>query len=146
MTPWTAAYQAPLSMGILQARLLAWVAMPSSRGSSQSKDQPRILCHLSYQGSQAIVEWEAYSFSRDLYRPNPGMEPGSPASQAGALPVELPGKQLSPRYTYIKGNLVRKYYRPKWMLGNTTILNSQWLVFRGERSFYNITSFLVLST
>ena len=27
-------HQAPLSMGILQARILEWVAMPSSRGSS----------------------------------------------------------------------------------------------------------------
>ena len=34
MTPWTVALRAPLSMGILQARILEWVAMPSSRGSS----------------------------------------------------------------------------------------------------------------
>ena len=34
MTPWTVASQAPLSMGILQARILEWVSMPSSRGSS----------------------------------------------------------------------------------------------------------------
>ena len=33
-TLWTAARQAPLSMGTLQARILEWVAMPSSRGSS----------------------------------------------------------------------------------------------------------------
>ena len=33
-TPWTLARQAPLSMGILQARILEGVAMPSSRGSS----------------------------------------------------------------------------------------------------------------
>ena len=26
-TPWTVAYQAPLSMGILQARVLEWVAI-----------------------------------------------------------------------------------------------------------------------
>ena len=32
--PWTVALQAPLSMGILQARILEWVAMPSSRGPS----------------------------------------------------------------------------------------------------------------
>ena len=37
--PWTAAHQAPLSMQILQAILLEWVAMPSSRGSSQPRDQ-----------------------------------------------------------------------------------------------------------
>ena len=40
----TVAHQAPLSMGILQARILEWVAMPSSRGSSQ----PRDLIHISY--------------------------------------------------------------------------------------------------
>ena len=28
-------------MAILQARILEWVAMPSSKGSSQSRDQPR---------------------------------------------------------------------------------------------------------
>ena len=34
VTPWTAARQAPLSLGILQARILEWVALPSSRGAS----------------------------------------------------------------------------------------------------------------
>ena len=38
-TPWTVAHQAPLSMGILEARILEWVAMPTSRGSSQTRDQ-----------------------------------------------------------------------------------------------------------
>ena len=33
-TPWTVAHQALLSVGILQARILEWVAKPSSRGSS----------------------------------------------------------------------------------------------------------------
>ena len=40
--PWTVAHQAPLSMGILQARILEWVAMPSSGGSSLPRDQPRV--------------------------------------------------------------------------------------------------------
>ena len=39
---WTVARQAPLSMGILQARILQWVAMPSSRGSSQPRDQTQV--------------------------------------------------------------------------------------------------------
>ena len=43
-TPWTVAYQAPLSMGILQAKILKWVAMLSSRGSSQPRDQTHISC------------------------------------------------------------------------------------------------------
>ena len=36
------AYQTPLSMGILQARILEWVAMSSSRGSSQPRDRTRV--------------------------------------------------------------------------------------------------------
>ena len=39
----TVAYQAPLSMGILQARTLEWVAMPTSRGSSNPGIEPRSL-------------------------------------------------------------------------------------------------------
>ena len=37
-TPWTVAHQAPLSMGILQARILEWVVMPSCTGLSQPRD------------------------------------------------------------------------------------------------------------
>ena len=40
VTLWTVAHQAPL--GILQARILEWVAMPSFRGSSQPRDQTRV--------------------------------------------------------------------------------------------------------
>ena len=39
VTPWTIACQAPLSIGILQARRLEWVAMPFSRGSSQPRNR-----------------------------------------------------------------------------------------------------------
>ena len=39
VTTWTVACQALLSMGIHRARILEWVAMPSSRGSSQPRDQ-----------------------------------------------------------------------------------------------------------
>ena len=34
--------QAPLSMGVLQARILEWVAMPSSRESSQPRDWTQV--------------------------------------------------------------------------------------------------------
>ena len=44
VTPWAIAHQAPLFMGILQARILEWVAMPSSRGSSQTRDQTQVSC------------------------------------------------------------------------------------------------------
>ena len=41
-TLWTVACQAPLSMGILQARILEWVAMLSSRESSQPRDRTHV--------------------------------------------------------------------------------------------------------
>ena len=69
-TSWIAAFQAPLSLGILQARTLEWVAMSSSRGSSQPRDWTQvsycrwILYWLSHQGSPRILEWVAYPFSR----------------------------------------------------------------------------------
>ena len=38
------AHQAPLSMGILQARMLSQVAMPSFSGSSQPRDWTQVSC------------------------------------------------------------------------------------------------------
>ena len=58
VTPWTLACQAPLSMGILQAKILEWVVIPPlqgifpTQGSSPGLPHCRwILCHLSHQGS-----------------------------------------------------------------------------------------------
>ena len=43
-TPWTTAHQASLSMGILQARILEWVAVSFSKGSSQPRDPTQVSC------------------------------------------------------------------------------------------------------
>ena len=42
LTPWTEARKAPLSMGILQAGIQEWVGMPSSKGTSQPRDQTQV--------------------------------------------------------------------------------------------------------
>ena len=42
--PWTVTHQAPLSIRILQARILKWVAMLSSRGSFQPRDRTEVSC------------------------------------------------------------------------------------------------------
>ena len=62
-TPCTMAHQAPLSMGIPQARILEWIAMPSSRGFFPAQGSNpgllhcrRILHHLSHQGSFISTE------------------------------------------------------------------------------------------
>ena len=52
------AHQVPLSMGILQVRTLEWDASPSSRGSSQPRNQTRISC-ISCIGRQVLYHWEA---------------------------------------------------------------------------------------
>ena len=41
-TPWTVAYQAPPFHGILQARILQWVAISFSRGSSRPRDRTQV--------------------------------------------------------------------------------------------------------
>ena len=44
LTLGTVACQAPLSMRFSKARILECVVMPSSRGSSQSRDQIQVSC------------------------------------------------------------------------------------------------------
>ena len=75
--------------GILQARILKWVAIPFSRGSSQPRDQSQV-SGIAGQRSPRIWEWVAYPFSR--YLSDPGMELEPPALQADSLPAELAGK------------------------------------------------------
>ena len=63
-------------MGILQAIILEWAALPSCRESSQPKDRTQVLVNcrqilypLSYQGSPGILEWVAFPFSRGTPQP-----------------------------------------------------------------------------
>ena len=44
MTPWTVACQTPLYMGILQARILEWVAIPFSRDLPDPEIETTISC------------------------------------------------------------------------------------------------------
>ena len=95
----TALCQAPLSLGILQARILEWVVVPSSRESSQPRDLTQVSCI----AGRFFTDWatgEAQEYSRRQLilcpenLPNPEIEPRSPALQADYLPAERPGKTL----------------------------------------------------
>ena len=44
VTPWTVARQAPQSMGFFQARILEWVTISLSKGSSWPRDQTWVSC------------------------------------------------------------------------------------------------------
>ena len=78
-TPWTAAHHAPLSMGLLQERILEWVAMPSSRVSSQPRDysdlshHSQILYCLSHQGKlfPSLTSPLSTAFARDFIESPP---------------------------------------------------------------------------
>ena len=96
-TPPGSSVQAPL---VLQARILEWVAMPSSRvifptqGSNPGLLHCRqILYCLSHQRSPRILEWVAIPFFRVSSWPR--IEHGSPAFQADSLPSKPKGVRVN---------------------------------------------------
>ena len=78
---------------VLQVRILEWVAIPFSRGSSQPRDRTRspalrmdsLLAEP--QGKPKNTGVDRLSSPGDL--PDPGIEPESPVLQADSLPPEL---------------------------------------------------------
>ena len=79
MTLWTVACQAPLSMGIVQARILGWGAISSSRGSSQPKNRTCV-SYVSCIGGWVLYHWhhlespsEERRGSQNTVRGAPGM-------------------------------------------------------------------------
>ena len=99
-TPWAVAHQAPLSMGILQARILECIVMPSFRGSSQPRVKPRPPTlqadalpsdPAGKHKNTGVGSGETICSPGDL--PNPRIESGSPALQADSLLSEPPGNQ-----------------------------------------------------
>ena len=77
--------------GILQPRILEWVAFPFSRVSSQPRDRTQV-SHIaggSHKGSPRILEWVPIPSPVDLL--DPGIKPGFPALQVDSLSTELSG-------------------------------------------------------
>ena len=84
--------------GIIQARILDWLAYRFSRGASQPRDQTqvsqisgRFFTKWAIRESQEY--WSGQPTPSPMGLPNPGIEPGSPALQVDSLPAELPGNQ-----------------------------------------------------
>ena len=92
--------------GILQTRILEWVPMPSSRGSSQPRDWTQVSCI----AGRFFTVWTtretkntgvgSLPFLRGNL-PSPGINPRSPALQADSLPAELQG---SPHLSWVHTN------------------------------------------
>ena len=83
--------------GILQARILEWVAMPSSRRSPQLRYRTEV-SHITawffivWATREAQEYWIGYTVPSVVELPDPGIQPESPALQMDSLPVELPRK------------------------------------------------------
>ena len=60
--PWTVGLPGSSVRGILQARILEWVAMPSSRGSSQPRDWTQV----SYIAGGFFTTWATREAQKDL--------------------------------------------------------------------------------
>ena len=95
-TPWTVACQAPLSVGILQARILG--CHSHLWGSSQPRDWTQVSCIAGrfftiWASKEAQESWSEYPSPSPGDLPDLGIEPGTPALQMDSLPAELPGKE-----------------------------------------------------
>ena len=74
-TPWTVAYQAPLSMGFFQARILEWVAISFSRRSFQPRDWTRV----------SRIAGRCFTIRTTRLASRPGIKTMPPALGTGSL-------------------------------------------------------------
>ena len=79
-TAWTVVRQALLSMGIFQARILEWVAVPSFRGSSQPRGCTQVSCmqvdSLTPEPPGKFTKWDSISL-QGIFRWHSGKESAS---------------------------------------------------------------------
>ena len=83
--------------GSLQAGILEWVAMPSSRGFSQPRDETQVSLSAGelftiWTTREAQEYWSGYPITSLANLTDLGVEPGSPALKVDSLPSEVPGK------------------------------------------------------
>ena len=92
VTPWTVARQAPLSMGILQARILEWVAIPFFRGSWCLRDWTLVSCiagrHL--RGEKSRTDLILFGISLALFQRRLLRFAGQSGGQGGGFGDFLP--------------------------------------------------------
>ena len=122
LTPWTVAFQASLHMETLQAGMLEWVVVSSSRGSSQPSNWTQV-SHTAggfftiWAIREAQEYWSGKPFPSPGDLPDPGIEPGSPALQVDSLPHERPKKPQLPFQSAHKGYFFRVLF-PKLLPQN----------------------------
>ena len=108
--------------GIFQARILEWVVISFSRGSSWPRDQThvssiscigrRVLYHWATWEAPRILEQAAIPLLRDLL--DPGINPQSPTLQADSLLSEPPGSLISHIQVSVKYLCSHGAIPPNW--------------------------------
>ena len=134
VTLWTVACQAPLSMGILQARILDWVAVSSSRGSSWPKDRTLSLMSPALAGGffTTSATWEAPCYlyfwptdykSESLTSPSLGsirIQETSLLTNCQFIAKDIKGYESSASWRCTQGE-VPKELLSSWSLGPSTV-------------------------
>ena len=114
--------------GILQARILEWVAISFTRGSPQARDWTQV-SHIadgfstSWATREANEYWSGWPIPSPADLPNPGIQLRSSVWQADSLPAELPGKLVyipkRCQRSYISSLARREYQRVSLSITHT---------------------------
>jgi len=121
LTPWIIACQAPVSMGILQAEILEWAAMPSSKKSSQPRDWTQIFCTTGgfftiWATRESILERVTYLFSRGSFQ---SRNPTWVLCTAGRFYISWTTREDYFHYYYL---IIIKLFRKKKLRVNICLL------------------------
>ena len=135
--------------GILQARILEWVAFLFSRRSSQPRDRTqvsliagRILYQLSHKGSPRTLEWVAYPFSRGSSLPRISCIAGGFFTN-WAIREALIGRKGNKNLGQVTVKLNRRYHKlPKIRLVTLRIHNGTRLLISNTRSWEAVECYL----
>ena len=65
--------------------------------------------------------WSGFPFPSPGHLPNPGIEPGSPALQAGSLPSEPPGKYLHRKLLQINNKIIKQLQKCTFLSKNKDV-------------------------
>ena len=156
-TPWTVAIQDPSVHGISQARILKWVSISFSRGSSRPSNQTRI-CYIGrrilyccevvkslscvrlfatpwtvvyqappFMGFSRQDYWSGLPFPSPRDLPNPGIEPGVSQIVGRRFTSEPPGKSLYCWATWKTFGQYLSHYFPLHQFLVTTTLLCLWV-------------------
>ena len=131
-TLWTTTCQAPLSMGILQARILERVAMHSSKGSSWPRDWTQVSItegeFFTMWATREVQEyWSGLPIPSPGDLPNLGIEYGPPALQVDSLPSEPPGK-LSEKVRHKNVIHILLWFYPRRHSGKDSVIRTVLLI------------------